>query len=171
MGYLICTYFSHINRLLFLSSFAGEELLVWSGSTYLILLFLPLLLKSDPQIQSQNQCQRCYSLCSILRTSLKSGLMFKYLIHFDIYLFIHSFSLWVTFCVWWYTRQGQVSFFPCGCLVSTPLIEDILLSLLGILAPFLNINWLYTCRFICGCSILFHSFVYFYANNILFWLL
>ena len=47
-------------------SFAGEQLLVWSTSTYLFLLFLPLLLKSDPQIQSQNQCQRCYSLCSIL---------------------------------------------------------------------------------------------------------
>ena len=43
-----------------------SSFLVWSSSTDLFLLFLPLLLKSESQIQSQDQCQGSYSLCSIL---------------------------------------------------------------------------------------------------------
>lgn len=107
--------------------FAGEELsLKWFH------LFNFAFLAFAFEVRSPNSklkpMSKMLQLMFYSRTSLKSGLMFKYLIHFDIYLFIHSFSLWVTFCVWWYTRQGQVSFFPCGCLAfSTPLIEDILL--------------------------------------------
>ena len=135
--------FSHIKKVAFFFFFEG--FLCWRAAFSLkyFHLFIFAFLAFAFEVRSPNSkpkpMSKMLQLMFYSRTSLESGLMFTYLIHFDIYLFIHSFSLWVTFCVWWYTRQGQVSFFPCGCLVfSIPLIEDILLSLLGILSSFLE---------------------------------
>ena len=172
---MICKYFLTYSRLVFYfwrCPLLESSFLVWSSSTDLFLLFLPLLLKSESQIQSQDQCQGSYSLCSIL------GLFWNQILCSSIYpilIFIYSFIFTLSYFLCMVIHKTGSSF------ILSMWLSDFLNTIYwryssytvsySWLPSWLLTDYIHACLFLSALFCSIHLCVYFYANTILFWLL